>query len=364
MKLTLKTEKLQELVSRAIKGCSNDKMIPLTGLMSIEVSEHRLTLATTDATNYLFITEDKILTDDFSVVVTAETFSKLIARMTSENVTLELVGEVLNVTGNGEYKIELPLDEEGELIKFPRPLDSIDIKTVEANYTVKLTTIRQLLTVNKPALETSVDGSCYTGYYAGNSVVSTDSYKICGTGIKLFDEPILIRPETMDLLDVMNSEDVRVYIDGDTIIFATPDCIVYGKTLEGIEDYQIDAISGLLELDFPSECSVSKDAILQALDRLSLFVGQYDKNSIYLTFTRDGIMISSKKSSGTETVPYKSSKDFNDFTCCINIEMLQTQIKAHTLDEITIQYGLDNALKIVDGNVTQIVAFAEDERTA
>ena len=364
MKITLKTEKLQELVSRSIKGCANNKMIPITGLMSIELSEHRLTLATTDATNYLFISEDKIDGEDFSVVVQAETFSKLISRMTSENVTLELVGEYLNVKGNGDYKIELPLDEEGEPIKFPRPLDSVDIKTVEANYTVKLTTIRQLLTVNKPALETSADGSCYTGYYSGESVVTTDSYKICGTGIKLFDEPILIRPEMMDLLDVMSSEDVRVYIDNDTIIFATPDCVVYGKTLEGIEDYQIDAISGLLDLDFPSECSMSKDLLLQALDRLSLFVGPYDKNGIYLTFTREGMLISSKKSSGTEIIPYKTSKDFNEFTCCINIEMLQSQIKAHTLDEITVQYGLDNALKIVDGNVTQIIAFIEDDRVA
>ena len=362
MKLKLKTEKLQELVSRAIKGCSNDKMIPLTGLMSIELSEHRLTIATTDATNYLFITEDKVEGEDFSVVVAAETFSKLISRMTSESVSLELNGNFLNVKGNGEYKIDLPLDEEGEPVKFPRPLDSVDIKTVKADYDVKLTTMKQLLTLNKPALATTDDGSCYTGYYAGDSVVTTDSYKICGTAIKLFDEPILIRPEMMDLLDVMSSEDVKVYIQDDTIIFATPDCIVYGKKLEGIEDFQIDAISGLLDLDFPSECSVSKDAILQALDRLSLFVGQYDKNGIYLTFTREGLMISSKKSSGTEVVTYKTSKEFNEFTACINIEMLQSQIKAHTLDEITIQYGLDNALKIVDGNVTQIIAFIEDDR--
>ena len=360
--MKLKTEKLQELVSRAIKGCSNDKMIPITGLMSIELANHKLTFATTDAINYLFITEDKVDGEDFNVVVQADTFSKLISRMTCESITLELTGSELNVKGNGEYKIELPLDEEGEPIKFPRPLNSVDIVAVKPDYEIKLSTIKQLLTVNKPALATSDDGSCYTGYYVGESVVTTDSYKICGTAIKIFDEPVLIRPEMMDLLDVMASEDVKVYIEADTIVFTTPDCIVYGKKLEGIEEYKIDAISGLLDLDFPSECSVSKDAILQALDRLALFVGPYDKNGIYLTFTREGLMITSKKSSGTEVIPYKTSKDFKDFTACINIDMLQTQIKAHTLDEITIQYGLDNALKIVDGNITQIIAFIEDDR--
>ena len=101
---------------------------------------------------------------------------------------------------------------------------------------------------------------------------------------------------------------------------------------------------------------------MQALDRLSLFVGPYDKNGIYMTFTRDGLHLSSRKSNGVEVIPYKSSKEFKDFTACINIEMLQTQVKAHVLDEITMCYGLDNALKIVDGNVTQIIAYEQDDR--
>ena len=350
------------MVSRAIKGCSNEKMLPSTEMMSIELSDNRLVLSTTDAINYLYIIEDKIVGEDFSVVVQAETFAKLISRMTSDEISLELKGEELNVKGNGDYKIELPLDEEGQLVKFPNPLDAVDLKSINEKYTINSTTIHMLLTMNKPALATSKDISYYRGYYVGEKVISTDTYKICGTDLKLFDNPKLINPEMMDLLDVMSEENINVYVDGNTLVFATDDCVVYGKTLEGIEKYQIDAISGLLDLDFPSECSVSKTDMLQALDRLSLFVGPYDKNGIYMTFTKSGLMLSSRKSTGTEEIPYKSSKDFKEFTCCINIEMLQTQIKAHVLDEINMCYGLDNALKIVDGIVTQIIAYEEDDR--
>lgn len=332
--------------------------------MSIDLTCNSLMLATTDAINYLFITEQKVDGEDFSVVVQAETFAKLVSKMTSEEITLELVGEELRIKGNGDYKIELPLDEEGELIKFPRPLDSVshEMMTQECDYEINLSTIKKLLTVNKPALSTSLDVPCYTGYYVGDKVVSTDTFKICGTDIKMFDTPVLIGPEMMDLLDVMTAENISVWVKDNILVFFTPDCIVYGSKLDGIDNYQIDAISGLLDLDFPSMCSVSKDTLLQALDRLSLFVGPYDKNGIYMTFTRDGLMLSSKKSSGTEEIPYKSSKDFKDFTCCINIDMLSTQVKAHLLDEIELCYGLDNALKIVDGNVTQIIAYEEDDR--
>ena len=128
MKLALKTEKLKEMVSRAVKGVGNNKLIPLTSLMAIEVKDNKLTLITTDATNYLYVCEDKIVADDFYVVVDANVFSKLISKMTCENVTLEVSSGiwVLNVKGNGNYKIELPLDENGEPIKYPDPVDKLD----------------------------------------------------------------------------------------------------------------------------------------------------------------------------------------------------------------------------------------------
>ena len=88
MKMTITTSTMQNLVSKAMKGASNNKMIPLTGLMAIQLKDHLLTLITTDATNYLYVREDKVEGDDFYVVTQAEMFSKLIARLTCEKVSL------------------------------------------------------------------------------------------------------------------------------------------------------------------------------------------------------------------------------------------------------------------------------------
>ena len=38
-----------------------------------------------------------------------------------------------------------------------------------------------------------------------------------------------------------------------------------------------------------------------------------------------------------------------------------TQVKAQTSSEITIEYGEDNAIKIIDGDITSVVALLEDE---
>lgn len=359
MKLTINTSVLQVLVSRAMKGASCNKMIPLTGLIAIELKDHKLTLTTTDATNYLYVQEDKVDGDDFYVVVQADIFSKLISRLTCEKVSLELKKHSLTVTGNGEYSIELPLDEEGELIKYPNPLTNF-VKGAATE--INLSTIKLVLNTAKVSLATTLDIPCYTGYYVGQKIIATDTCQICGIAIKLFEQPALISSEMMNLLDVMTCEKINVYRDADTMMFETPDCIVYGKTMDCLEDFQIDAIDSLLGEEFESVCRLSKNALLQLLDRLALFVGIYDKNGIYLTFTRDGLMITSKQANSSELIKYIESDNFKDFTCCIDIEMLRSLIKANTGDSIEMQYGEDNAIKLTDGNVTQILALLEDDR--
>lgn len=362
MKLTVKTEKLKDMVSRAVKGVGNNKLIPLTSLIAIEVKDNRLTLITTDATNYLYVSEDNVVADDFYVVIDANTFSKLVSKMTCENVTLEIKSDVqfLEVKGNGNYRIELPLDEDGRPIKYPDPVANLDLSAATQK-TINKTTVQVILETIKPALATTLEDPCYTGYYIGNQVVATDTFKIASMDINLLDNNRLVSPEFMDLLSVVNGEKISVMYTDTNIVCSTNDCTVYGKFMEGIEDYSIDAITGLVDTEFDSFCSVPKSALLQLLDRLSLFVGTYDKNAVYLTFTQNGLQISSKAANGVELINYVASENFRDFTCAIDIQMLTQEVKAIQNDVIEIYYGEDNAIKMTDGNITIIVALMEDE---
>lgn len=360
MKLTMKTEKLKEMVSRAVKGVGNNKLIPITSLMAIEVKDNILTFITTDATNYLYIIEDKVVSDDFYVVIDANTFSKLISKMTNDTITLQIKNGSLEVKGNGTYKIELPLDENGEPIKYPDPVASVNLSDA-TEVVINRSTVQVILDTIKPALATTLENPCYTGYYVGEQVVATDTYKIASMDVKLFDSARLVSPELVDLLSVMNAEKIKTTMTDTDVVFETPDCIVYGKFMEGIEDFAIDAIMGLVNTEIDCFCSVPKNAILQLLDRLSLFVGTYDKNAVHLTFTKDGLQVSSKAANGIEIINYVASKDFKDFTCTVDIQMLAQEIKSIQNDVIELYYGEDNAIKMTDGNITIIVALIEDE---
>ena len=367
MKFTINTAVFQNMVAKSAKGAGMNNDIGMTQYMAIQLKDNELTLITTDDSNYLYVKEDKVSGDDFYVVVPVDKFSKLVSRTTTENITLEMNESAskeldsLTFKGNGTFHIELPYDEDGELVEFPDPIES-DATSDWSTTQVNLSTIRLILSTAKPSLLVGKKDIPYSGYYMGDRIVATDTFKMCGIDIKIFDEPKLISSNFVDLLEVMTQEDIKVKYNDDTIIFCTDNVIVYGAVKEGIGDYKISAISALLDESFPSACKIEKSPLLQLLERLSLFVETFDKNGVYLTFTKDGLLVSSKKDSAEELIPYRESENFKDFTCCADIDLLKGQIKAYPSDIIEILYGKESSLKFTVGNTKQVMALSDDDR--
>ena len=360
MKFTIQTELMKDVVARAIKGAGNNKLIPITSMMCIELKNGELTVITTDATNYLYIKEQHVAGDDFYVVVDANQFAKLVSKMTCESITMTVDEKLytMKVKGNGNYTIELPLDEDGGPVKFPDVLaNTVLPNPIELNRS----TVIAILETIKPALAVTMENPQYTAYYMGDKVVATDSYKIASLAISMFDEPKLVSSEFLDLVAVMRAEKIKATFSDTDVRFETPDCVIAGKFVDGIDDFAIEPITNLIEQDFSSHCAVPKNDLLQMLDRLSLFVGTYDKNAVDLTFTNQGLQVSSKASSGVEILPYVNSENQVDFTCAVDIQMLVQEVKAITNDLIEIYYGDDSSIKLVDGNITIVIALMEDE---
>lgn len=361
MKLTINTVKLQEMVLKAVKGAGNNKLIPITNLMCISGKKGKLTLITTNATNYLYIVEDKayVEKEDFYVTVQVEQFSKLVSKMTSKDTTLEVKGNSLEVIGNGKYTIALLLDENGELIKYPDPYTAP--KKADFTDTIELTTVKTILESIKPSLSVTMELPCITGYLAGDSVIATDAFKAASYGKRLFhDQDVLISAELMNLLDVMTDPTINVLVKGDNLSFVTKNCIIYSHAMAGIEEYPIEEIQSLLTEEFESSCKVNKQDFLTLLDRISLFVGEYDDQVVKLEFGQDGVTVSNLDANSNEFIEYISSKNFQPFECLTDIEMLMTQIKAYAPDAVEIQYGNDSSIKFVDGEIVQALCLCNE----
>lgn len=361
MKLRLKTATLQEMMTKVVKGATNNKIIPLTGLLSISLSGGTLSVTTTDAVNFFTIVESPVEGEDFSVVVKVDLFSKLVAKTTSDFITLELEGNSLSVTGNGTYKIDLPLDEEGQPIKFPGY--SFNEDSAEKG-TIKLASIKSAILANKPALAVTMEAPHLTGYYCTpNSIVSADSFNICVNSVKTFNKTVLMASIVFDLLAMSDSEDISYAFDESRILFTTPKMRLIAKPMNGVEEYPIEAVQGFAGCEFPSSCVLPKTLLINVLDRLSLFISDFDVNGVYLTFTTDGVRVASTKNTASELIPYQSSENFAPFTCLAGVDSFKKQIQARSGETVTMHYGIPDAIKLVDNNVVQIVALLEDDRT-
>lgn len=356
--MKIKTSELQDAVTRVYKGVGNNKLIPLTSLINILVSDGTMFLTSTDSVNYFTVRIDDVEGEDFEVSVNADMFTKLIQKMTCDYISIEALDSYLMVVGNGKYKIDLLLDETGRPVRFPNNDSGETMREGELSVDV----IRGLIVNGKASLAVSNDIPCLTNYYCGESVLTTDRYKICQTKTKLFEEPRLISPAVMEMLTLFSGEKIKYYEGKDSFSFDSEKEFLYAPFVDGVEKMPVDTINSLIDSEINSMCKLPKAPLLAVLDRLSLFVSQYDKNGIYLTFSNDGLSISSKKSNGSEKIEFISTENFSDYTCCIDIEMLRSQVNTIVSDTVELYFGAEVAIKFKDGDVTKVVALMEDDR--
>lgn len=359
MKIQIKTNILKEVVNKVIKASTNNKMVPLTGLLSLSATNGVFKAVASDAVNYFEISADGVASGDFEVVVKSDLFSKIVSKTTSETITFDIDGGILTFTGNGTYKIELPLDEEGQPIKYPTYNTMGDIVN---SGNIKLSTIKSIIVSNKPALAVTAEAPYLMNYYCGKeAVISADSFNICINKTKFIDTPVLISPIVMELLSLFNEEDITYEYDGSHIEFSNTTMKLYVKPQTNVENYPAEAIMDYESQEASSDCAVSKSTLVNILDRLSLFISDFDVNGVYLDFTESGIKVTSKNNAGTELIPYAESHNFTPTIYLVSVDALRKQVNARSGDILYIQYGLDNAIKFVDGNVLHVVALLEDD---
>lgn len=357
--MKIKTELLQNMVAKAIKGSSDNKMIPITSLIGIKCANSRLTLITTDGSNILKVIENIELNPlegptNFYTIINAETFSKLVTKTTSENIVLTIKENYLEVQGNGTYKLEIPLDEDGNIINFPDMLIG-----EEKAINLKVSELKDALLKSKVSVAQTMEIPCLTGYYISDKIITTNREMMSCVDRKLLEEPLLISSEMAELLQLLEGDEVLLITEENKILFITDNIAIYGKQLEGIEMYPVQALDNLMNLSYEKKTKVNKTDLLNVLDRMSLFVTDYDKNGVKLAFAKDGLLITSQKSNAQELINAECEVE-EEFNCLIDIEMLKSQVQVNSSEDIIIYYGQEKSIKLIDGNNTIIICLLDE----
>jgi DNA polymerase III sliding clamp (beta) subunit (PCNA family) len=362
LKMTINTEVLKGLVQRAAKGAIGNNLAPITNMMELELIDGNLRLTTTDLSSYLSILQGEVTGDNMRIVLTADIFSRLVGRTTSENITITQTElESVVIKGNGTYTLPLPLDGNGDPVRF-KDID-LEWKKVKGK-TVNLSALESLLRVNKASIARGVEAPCYTGYYCGeDSVVTTDRYKVCRNAVRIFDDTTLLQDSFVELFAVLLDEKVTLKKKGDAVMVKTPSAVIVGEVNDDIENFAIDAINNLIYSEFPYYVVLHKAALLEAIERITLFMDeQVDKGALNLLFTKKGLELSTMGSKNNEVIAYQDDKQFSPFEASIDVTFFKDLIKVQPGDSIDLWYGSDVAVKMATDFVSQVVAlYVENE---
>ena len=361
--MKIKTEVLNNLVNLAYKGAGNNKLIPITQMIGIKVNGSQLVLCATDSFNYLYVTQEvEDNQEEIDVCVNADILSKLVSKFTCEFTTLEMNNNYLAVTGNGNYKLDLLLDDEGNIYKFP-------VKSCPKNinpYKLKTSKFIKLKTYAEKSLAQTMEEPDLIAYYVNKETsISTDRNIMTVINEEFTETPLTLRSKFVDLVvEMKESVDLYTWVNDKTNehnLFITDGTInIFSKVNGNINDYPYEAIKNLTETaEFGFNANINVKEFLDVLDRISLFVTQYDSNVINLELKEGKLYVSSIKSNGVEVVNLENPSNNIDWKGAIDIEFLKSQLASFTKEKISIYLGNDNCIKLTEDNVVKLICLVE-----
>lgn len=361
--IKIKTEILKTMLNKAIKVCSFNKMLPLTELIEISIENNILGIRTTDnVTNLLLEKPLENDNNDMRVVVDALLFTSLINKITTEYIEIQSRENSLTIIGNGVYEMEIRVDENNEIVKFPEiNISKEDGKEFDFKQLVNK------INICKAAIPDNLDTIELNNYYLKDNIIATNAFKV--TIIPNLDElkteEMLISKDLGKLLIELNLENAKYKLENNILTILQEGFILTSVVNQNLDKYPIDAINHMLKESFNYSVLLDKGEILKILDRLNLFVHDYENNSINLIFTKDKLNISNVKKTSSEDIDYIKVIDedtINEFKCAINIVNLKQQLEALPSNEIITHFGgSDRAIKISDGDITEIISLMRDE---
>ena len=340
--MKVNTQILKNMLSR-VNSCKPSNILEITNYYQLQTIDNGIALSATDGVNYITVKHEAQCDQDIDVIVKGDQFSKLIMKTTKDTVDLKVTENYLQVKGNGTYKVEIVSDE-----IYPTPEFEGD-----KVYKVSFDTLSKSITGGKNAKSNvPTDGVLYSYLIRHNSIITADAIKVYSRDIKgkgLEDLQILIPPTLANLLLVLDTEQVQIVVNEDvTTLQAIGDKIVItGALAEGADEYP-----NVVELDVKQ--------VLEALDRLNLFIGLYDKGIIDLVFTGESLTLATVGKS-VETVPYIHPIDDVEFAVSVNSTYLKDLFSAAEGSNIKLCFGYDETIKLITDDSTMLLATADEE---
>ena len=182
--MLIKTKPFKEACSSILGAIDNSELSTYTEALELLTVEDKLYLNVTNKEYFasaIFNLEEK---DNLHAVINANTFLKLVAAITTEEIELKIKDGYLLVKANGNYKFSL-IYENGELMKLPQI--KIDNETLSMNIGGDI--LNSIITYNSKILSKQDSTPIQKLYYLDQEGCITFTSCACVNNFKL-EKPI------------------------------------------------------------------------------------------------------------------------------------------------------------------------------
>lgn len=343
MKFKINTAKMTHILSKVSNGVGKKYTQPITECLYLGLTERgKLVIRSTNGINFVTMFAREVEGEAGECVVKADTLIKLVEKTTKPDLSFNLKEDYLEVKGNGTYKVPV-INEEFPSYEFDTEAPEIEINT---------DVIKRMFKINESAIAKELLMPCLTGYNVGENCITTDGIKMCLNSTKITEDRVLITQALADLISkTFTADTVTIQKDANKILICSDTITIFGTELDGLREYP--DISGVMSFEYSNTASVSKKELLSILDRLSLFVDQFDNNGIRINFEADSIEIEDFKANSHESMEYvDKTQEEESVQLLVNAEFLDDILSATSSDVVQIQYDSNlPTIRIDDGNV-------------
>ena len=367
--MIIDTSLLQEKCKKILDAIGNKKGIAVDTL-ELKTEDGNLNLSVTDKEYFLSVQVPVDTTEELHAVVVATVFLKLVATTTTKTISLKVTDNILHIKGNGNYKLPLIVDNRtGELAK----LNKITINNVTSQFTIKNSILQSIQKYNAKIFSTGEGQSQFPFLYVDEQGAITIVRSACVNSFTLEKPVSLFLTETLvKLFKLFKSEDILFTLGFDElpngilqqkVSFATEGVVlnaILTTSLQITNNFPVAKIRDIANTASPHTAIVSKDSLVGALTRLSLFKSTNPKyeNVIRFTFGVDGVKIEDYGQVNSETVYYSNACEtlvgVPEYEAAFNIKDVSLILDSCDDEFLTLSFG-QKALYITKANIKNII---------
>ena len=367
--MILRIEDLKNVCSTILAAVDSNELSRLTETLEFKSEKNILYL---NVTNREYYAQVKLQAEEdlkFHATVNANLFLKLIAQTTTDTVELKIVDNVLDIRGNGHYKLPLIYDNE-KLLELPEI--TINNKTVD--FDIDSSILTSIVKYNSREITKNViTNPVQKLYYIDEHGCITFSSGACVNNF-LLAQPIklLLNNRLVKLFKLFKNEKVHFTLGYDSI---SDDLI---QTKVKFEDSNVTITSIITEDDtllniVPVEAirnrantvydytvTLNKNILSEAIDRLMLFSFGYGSKEILkpyskFIFNQDHLIIHDVTDENIERIDYNSDNINGTYETLLDLTELKSALDNCSDNYINISFGNHEALILSKNNIINII---------